>query len=138
MYTIAILEQNPMITNLKVNSSFHYEIVPWGFKNGAKIYTDRDYVFSKIPNILERAFYVKTANNDKMIKNTGSYSFLSFHINKPAVVYIAYDDRHLTIPNWLKKFSHTGKGIFLHDISKNSNYDYHYTNKLIQPVVKLL
>lgn len=61
-------------------------------------YTDRDYVINNIPGILENLLWIKSANDDQ--SNTSS-ALLSFTLNRSATVYIAYDHRAISVPNWL-------------------------------------
>lgn len=74
-------------------------------RSGAKVYTDRNYLYSLVPTELEGKTYIKTANADKF--STGD-DFLSFSINKPATIYVGYDIRYKTRPSWLSQYIETG------------------------------
>jgi hypothetical protein len=65
---------------------------------GATVYTDRAYGWTTIPTLFQGAQYVLTANNDKSVTAT---QYLSFTISGPATVYIAFDNRVITVPAWL-------------------------------------
>ncbi|NOZ88062.1 MAG: hypothetical protein GXP49_17740 [Deltaproteobacteria bacterium] len=77
-------------------------------------YIDRAYTFSKAPVELEGMPYLKTANDDKMIKDN---PFLTFTINLPATVYVARDERAGALPSWLATWSKTGMQIQNSDTS---------------------
>ncbi|MCH8041911.1 MAG: DUF1593 domain-containing protein, partial [Nitrospinae bacterium] len=93
-----------IISNLDVKSSAVYEIVDGGLQQDALIYVDRNYVFTAVPEELQGATYIKTANNDK--SSTGD-SFLSFDVNQGVSVFVAHDGRISQIPPWLSSFADT-------------------------------
>ncbi|MBN1866685.1 hypothetical protein JW916_05290 [Candidatus Sumerlaeota bacterium] len=67
---------------------------------GARVYMDRNYVFAApIPADLEGWQYILTRNNDKLT-TTG----LSFQIDRPAVVVVAFDRRIFPRPEWLDEW----------------------------------
>jgi beta-galactosidase len=66
-------------------------------KDGAKIYTDRDFVFSELPAALQGSDWVQTANADKLYS---AVDLLDFSLNGDGVVYVAHDAR-LPEPDWL-------------------------------------
>jgi hypothetical protein len=72
---------------------------------GATVYSDRDYVYSKIPSFLHGKTYIITANEDKFSTDT---SFLRFSIAQDATVYVAHSDRYMDKPAWLLGFQDTG------------------------------
>ena len=94
-----------VISNLTVGSGMDYEIVVNGLYNGALVYIDRSFTYSSVPDWLEGATYIKTANDDK--GSSGS-SFISFDVNQDVTVYVAHDDRISTKPAWLVPFIDTG------------------------------
>ncbi len=67
-----------------------------------------------VPSSVEGATYIITANNDKM--GTGS-SFLSFSVNQNVTVYVAYDSRASSLPNWLAGWTATGLTVGTTDVS---------------------
>ena len=89
-----------------------YEVVEGGFQLNALVYIDRAFVFREIPDWLEGATYIKTANDDK--KNLGLA--LSFEVNQNVTVYIAHDDKYLVKPDWLAGFEDTGTYIDTNNI----------------------
>ncbi len=86
------------ITNLNVASGKAYQIVVDGLQNGARAYVDRKHKYSAVPEGLNGATYIKTANSDNKSK---AASFLTFDVNQDVTVYVAHDDRITTKPSWL-------------------------------------
>jgi chitodextrinase len=72
---------------------------------GSQYYIDRTYTLSSIPTLLAGGQWIKTANDDKF--NTSS-AFLSFSINQPATVYVAYSQLATVLPAWLSGWTNTG------------------------------
>jgi beta-galactosidase len=71
--------------------------------DGAKIYADRDFVFSGLPAPLAGSDWVQTANADKLYS---AVDLLDFSVNVDGVVYVAHDAR-LPVPDWLQQFKVT-------------------------------
>lgn len=71
---------------------------------GDPYYVDRDYKIQSIPNELQSAVWLKTANNDKF--STGN-DFLEFTINQKSDVFVGYDSRLKPLPNWLASWDTT-------------------------------
>lgn len=65
---------------------------------GRMYYIDRTLTLLDVPAALQGLTFIKTANNDK--GNTGLAS-LSFTIDQPANIYVAYDSRVANLPHWL-------------------------------------
>ena len=61
-----------------------------GLQRGISVYGDRNYTFKEIPETLAGATHLRTHNDDKVNRSS---EFLSFHINLPATLYLAYDGR---------------------------------------------
>lgn len=64
---------------------------------GNKLYSDRTYLYTEVPSILQHAEYVVWKND---YKNYSTSPMLSFGVNCNGTVYIAHDDRLLR-PEWL-------------------------------------
>lgn len=78
-------------------------------KTGDKYYIDRTYTITNIPFELDGYLWIMTANDDRA--KSDDY-FLSFQLSDTARIYVAYDSRAITVPNWLKdNFRRTGKSI---------------------------
>jgi beta-galactosidase len=67
--------------------------------DGAKIYADRDFVFSGLPAPLAGSDWVQTANADKLYS---AVDLLDFSLKVDGVVYVAHDVR-LPVPDWLQQ-----------------------------------
>jgi len=71
-------------------------------KDGAKIYADRDFVFSELPPALQGSDWVQTANADNLYS---AVDLLDFSLNGEGVVFVAHDTR-LPAPDWLQQQFH--------------------------------
>ncbi len=67
-------------------------------KEGDQYYIDRDYVVTTMPPDLQNLLCIKTANDDK--QNAGD-SLISIDLRGAATLYVAYDHRAASAPNWL-------------------------------------
>jgi hypothetical protein len=96
------------ITNLTVASGKAYVVVPPppGLSIGGTVYIDRAYTFTSVPALVQGAPYIQTANNDKTATTA---AFLSFTVDQPVTVYVAYDKR-LSPPSWLAALGFTDSG----------------------------
>ncbi len=61
-------------------------------------YVDENYVILRIPDRLRNLVWIKTANADRANRSS---SFLSFYLVEPGRVFVAYDSRATSWPNWL-------------------------------------
>jgi len=100
---ISQVSLNVGITN--VASGKAYKVIDGGFKVGALLYVDRSYTVKSLPSALANATYIETANGDKARADP---IFLTLSINQDASVYIAYDNRATTQPNWMFNWTSTG------------------------------
>ena len=75
---------------------------------GQRVYVDRDYVFTQVPEDLRGQAYISTANDDKTA--TGD-SFLSFRISRECDVYVGYDSSIPTTPGWLSSWTRTTRSV---------------------------
>ncbi len=66
---------------------------------GAKIYADREFVFTNLPTALTGSDWVQTANADKLYS---AVDLLDLSLCCDAVVYVAHDAR-LPQPDWLQR-----------------------------------
>jgi lysophospholipase L1-like esterase len=74
-------------------------------ETGDTYYVDRAYTLTAIPSALTEGRWIMTANNDA---NNTSSSYVTFSVDRPVTVYIAYDAGASTRPNWMSSFSSTG------------------------------
>jgi len=72
---------------------------------GSRLYVDRSYTITSIPDSLEGAKGIRTKNDDK---NATATSFLSFDVDQAVDVYVLYDARAGSLPSWMSGFTDTG------------------------------
>ena len=75
---------------------------------GETFYTDRPYTLTAVPDFLEGARFIKTANDDK-VRTDGS--LLSVYLSGSAIAYVAYDPRGTVLPGWLSSWTKTDEVI---------------------------
>ncbi|MEM3094504.1 MAG: dockerin type I domain-containing protein, partial [Nitrososphaera sp.] len=107
------LGQELAISNLTVASGKPYQVVKNGLISDALVYTDRSYSFTSIPSTMTQATYIKTANDDKARTEE---SFLSFSVNQPVTIYVAYDARATALPDWLLGWTSTNQTLGTTDV----------------------
>ena len=93
------------------------DYVVTNLQKGDEYYLDRDYTLESIPPELSVGGeeWIMTKNNDKA---NSSESFLQFSISRASTVYVAYDSRATSLPNWLSgNFSPTYMSIKVEDYS---------------------
>ena len=71
-------------------SAAPYRVHMEGLQRGTLVYADRNYTFTGIPDVLAGATHIRSHNDDKA---ETSEEFLSFEVNLPATLYLAYDGR---------------------------------------------
>ncbi len=72
---------------------------------GAMVYVDRDFKYTRLPQTLTSALSIATANDDKF--SAAETPYLRFKLDRPAVVYVAYDRRYRQRPSWLQEYQST-------------------------------
>jgi len=72
---------------------------------GDSAYSDRNYKITSIPEQLAHFDWIVTANDDKQQTDE---SFLTFCINKPITIIVAYDSTVETLPEWLQGWQANG------------------------------
>lgn len=65
---------------------------------GQALFIDRGYTFVSVPTAFQGKEYIKTANDDKVAT---ANNFLTFTLNSPATVYVAYEGVNAPRPTWL-------------------------------------
>jgi len=85
-------------------------------EEGNTYYIDRDYTLTNIPTDLKNGIFIMTANNDKSIT---SENHITFSVDRACTVYVAYDSRASSLPNWIGSFQNTGLTIGTTDITLN-------------------
>ena len=96
------------VTIIGVASGKQYSYFPDKLTAGVRVYSDRDYVYINVPSFLEGKSYIATSNADLFSSDT---NFLTFSIDKSAIVYVAHDDRYTNKPSWLNSFQDTGANL---------------------------
>ncbi len=66
---------------------------------GDRYYVDRDYTLAVIPAFLDKAEWIRSANEDKTVDADG---FVAFEVSRPVTVYLAFDPRASSLPHWLR------------------------------------
>ncbi len=90
------------ISNMKVNSERSYKLQYRKLKKGLPPFTDRNYSYTKVPEVLKGATHIAVPQEDVGSKKN---PLLRFDINKKADVYIAWDTRWVDkLPDWMKSF----------------------------------
>lgn len=84
--------------DIKVASGRSYYPVR-GLKSGERLYNDRSYSFTDVPETLAGEVFIMTANDDA--ESQGD-RFLSFSVLQDVVVFIAHDVRHAEMPAWMR------------------------------------
>lgn len=102
--------EDKLITQVSAESGKAYTVGK--LTTGVKAFTDRSYTITSVPPYLAGASFIQTANDDK--KST-SPTFLTSFLKQAAVVYIGYDPRATTLPDWLKGWTKTGDRIGISD-----------------------
>jgi lysophospholipase L1-like esterase len=72
-----------------------------------KYYTDRDYFLTYVPDLYKGMEIIRTPNDDRIRIDDSSY--LKFQMSSDATVFVAFDSRASSLPNWLSDFEATGE-----------------------------
>ncbi len=105
----------PELTASSINRG-NYETAE--LNTGDEYYVDRTYTLTDIPAEYQGLLWIKTANDDK---DSTENNFLTFQVNREASVYVAYDDRATSLPDWLNdEFTATGDSIEVNDVGVNT------------------
>jgi hypothetical protein len=93
-----------VVSDLTAASGKAYRVVD-ALTVGSPVYIDRDYGYTNVSPIVQGKTYVMTANDDKNLTGVPS---ISFRVNRDVTVYVAYDSRASSLPDWLKDWASTG------------------------------
>lgn len=77
---------------------------------GVQQYVDRTYTITSIPAVLMGAQLIRTANDDK---TQSAATWITFTVDQPVHVYVAYDSRATSRPAWLSAATWTAVGLAL-------------------------
>lgn len=75
-----------------------------------KYYTDRPYMLTRVPFNYLGMKMIKTPNHDRNMNAAGDY--LTFKIIESGKVFVAFDSRARSLPDWLWGFGYTGDKIY--------------------------
>ncbi len=95
--------EDDLIKQVLVDSDNAYEVGK--LLPGETFFTDRPYTLTEVPPFLAGASFVKTANDDKQLTDSGD--FLEVYLKQTAIAYVAYDPRSSQLPAWLSDWSKT-------------------------------
>ncbi|MCK5739116.1 hypothetical protein KAH55_08040, partial [bacterium] len=110
---------------LKNVSLIHY--VADSLEVGDEYFIDRAYKLTDLPKNKTGLLWLKTANTDRYRTDE---SFLSFSIEEKVKLYVAYDSRGVSVPDWLvEQFTKTGTRIGVSDLS----HDYVIWERIAEP-----
>ena len=99
-----------VVSNIWVASGKPYRAEKLGV--GSHYYIDRDYEITSIPSGFEGLTWIMTANDDK---RATSETFLCFDVNEAVDVFVAYDKRATSLPDWMSSFELDRRGISVSD-----------------------
>ncbi|MFW2405237.1 MAG: putative Ig domain-containing protein [Gammaproteobacteria bacterium] len=72
--------------------------------DGAQAFVDRSFVFGDIPAPYEGLDFLRTANDDKFVSDANA---ISFTVDRPVAVFVAFDSRTPVLPGWLADWTKT-------------------------------
>ncbi len=93
------------ITNLN-----RYQVAT--LSTGETYFLDGDYTITQMPPSLEGGLGIKTENDDKAVT---APVWITFDVDIPVEVFIAYDTRATVLPAWMDGFVETGNVIGVSD-----------------------
>jgi len=82
--------------------------------DGESVFIDRGYTYRSVPTELAGLLYLRTANDDKL-----STAGVSFDVDRPVKVYVAFDPRITNPPAWLSAFAPTGLTLSSTDVPRD-------------------
>uniref|UniRef100_UPI00356B3B47 GDSL-type esterase/lipase family protein n=1 Tax=Thioalkalivibrio sp. TaxID=2093813 RepID=UPI00356B3B47 len=74
-------------------------------ETGNAYYVDRDYTLADIPETLVDGIWIATANNQA---NESAAESITFDVDRPVRVFVAYDAGASALPNWMSEFVAAG------------------------------
>ena len=92
----------PVPTNGVLDSRF----VETTLTGGIEYYTDRSYQLTGVPSSYDNMDAIITPNDDR--NRTDASGYLTFAMPYTGTVYVAYDSRATSLPNWMNGFIDTG------------------------------
>lgn len=81
-----------------------YNVVPYGFKKGAELWTDRGYSLSGVPDELKGATLIQTPMEDRSNKAS---DLMQITLNKDCTIYVGLKDEIRILPSWMSDWTKT-------------------------------
>ena len=108
---IGLSDSTPATVRVTVNADSSCTLDPRfeqaTLNNGIEYYTDRSYTLTSVPSQYAGFDMIKTPNTDRNLTSAADY--LTFEVQDDSKVYIAFDRRAKSLPDWMNEFSDTGK-----------------------------
>ncbi len=109
VYSFTTMSKPPVTINYPEQFVLAY------LQDGDQCYTDRNYMLAGVPAALRYNLHIKTANDSKGYTRL---DYISFDLTQPATVYIAYDERASSPPDWLSSsFTRTSKKMDINELT---------------------
>ncbi len=86
------------------------ELIATSLASNIRYYTDRTYTLYDVPSEYIGMTLIKTPNDDRNV--TMPTGYMKFQLVDNATVYVAYDRRATSLPNWMSGFTYTGNNIY--------------------------
>ncbi|MDP4878373.1 MAG: hypothetical protein NWR36_00670, partial [Opitutales bacterium] len=83
-------------------------VLPYGFRNGIEIWTDRSYTVSGVPDALKGATLIQVPMEDRANQ---AANLMQITLNKDCNVYVGLKDEMRVQPEWLSGWANTGKRV---------------------------
>jgi hypothetical protein len=99
----------PLVSNLTSTSGRTYSLGN-SLNVGDVVYTDRSYTYTGVPSLVAGSQFIQTANDDK---TSNAATMFSFSLSADADVFVAYDTRETSLPNWLNDGTWVDTGVSL-------------------------
>lgn len=117
IFTVVFIYLFPVPAQSVVNllSPSNYELD--NFDINSEIFVDRSYYIQSQPAGFDEFRAIRTANNDK---NSSASALITFSITSPATIYVAYDSRASSLPDWMDgSYTSTGSIVDTSDVNFN-------------------
>ena len=86
------------------------ELVATSLASNIMYYTDRTYTLYDVPSEYIGMTLIKTPNDERSI--TMPTGYIKFQLLNNAMVYVAFDRRATSLPQWMSGFTYTGNNIY--------------------------
>lgn len=107
-----------IISDLAANSDNDYRLES-GLAVGSPVYTDRSYAVTSVAKEIAGSSYIVTPNDDKGLADE---TLISFEVDGPIRVFVAYDMRATSLPDWLRDWTDIALNFETSDIGRSLHY----------------